>query len=229
MSASRSTSQAEDPAVPRRGQPQPLDLVAAVVHGHVALGPGLGPLHRPAELARDQQRQHLFRGDLELRPEAAAHVRRDHPQLVLGDAGDEREHDPQHVRDLRGRPQGVLVGDRGAHHRARLHGRRDQPLLPVGALQYDRRVAERGLQVAVVERPGERLVPGLVDFRGSRASIAASMSSTGSSGSYVTSISSTRVGGGVLVAGDDGRRRSRRRTARCRRPSTGGRGSRCPG
>ena len=156
--------EAEDAPVRGSRQPQPLDLVTAVVHGHVALGPGLRPLHRAAELAREQQREHLFRGDLELRAEAAAHVRRDHPQLVLGDAGDEREHDAQHVRDLGGGPHRVLVADRGADHGPRLHRGRDQPLLPVGALDHHGRVAERGVQVAVGERPGERLVPGLVDL-----------------------------------------------------------------
>ena len=86
MSASRSTVQPADPAVAVGRDPDALDLVAAVVHGQVALAAGLGPLDRLADLAGDQHGEHLLGGDLELGAEAAADVGRDHPQLVLGDA-----------------------------------------------------------------------------------------------------------------------------------------------
>ena len=102
MSASRSTSQAADPAVAVGGDPDPLPLVPAVVHGQVALGAGLGPLDRLADLAADQDREYLFRGDLELGPEAAADVRRDDPDVLLGNAEEGRQREPQHVRDLGG-------------------------------------------------------------------------------------------------------------------------------
>ena len=193
-----------DAAVGVGGEPQPLDLVAAVMDGHVALGPGLRPLHRAAELAREQQREHLFRGDLQLRAEAAAHVRRDDPQLVLGYAGDEGEHDPQHVRDLGGRPHRVLVGDGRADHGPRFHGRRDQPLLTVGALDHHRRVTERGVYVPVAERPGERLVPGRVQLHGavreSRLHVEHRLKRL-----VVHVDELERVGGGVAVAGDHAR------------------------
>ena len=107
------------------------------------------------ELARDDERQHLLGGHLQLRPEAAAHVRGDHPQLVLGDAGDDGEHDPQDVRDLGRGPDGVLVGHRGRDHGARLHRARDEPLLAVGALDDYRRVGEGRVDVAIAERPGD--------------------------------------------------------------------------
>ena len=82
--------QAAQPAVPVGGDPDPLPLVPAVVHGQVALAARLGPLDRPAELAGDQHREHLFGGDLELGAEAAAHVGRDDPDVLLRDAGDQR-------------------------------------------------------------------------------------------------------------------------------------------
>ena len=63
-----------------------------------------------------------------------------------------RQHDPQHVRDLGGRPQRDLAAHVGRHHRPRLHRARDQPLLPVGALDDHRGVAERRVQVPVGQR-----------------------------------------------------------------------------
>ena len=73
---------------------------------------------------------------------------------------DKRE--PQHVRDLGRRPERDLVADPLRDHRARFHRARDQPLLPVVALEHDRRVAEGGVHVAVGEDPLVALVAGLV-------------------------------------------------------------------
>ena len=162
MSASRSTDRPRSLLVPVRGDPDPLPLVPAVVHGEVALTARLGPLDRPAELAGDQQGEHFLRGDLELGAEPAAHVRRDHPDVLLRDAGDQGQHDPQHVRDLGGRPQRELAAHAAAHHRARLHGAGDQPLLPVVPLEHHLGAGERRVDVAVAEHPLEALVPGLV-------------------------------------------------------------------
>ena len=156
--------QAAEPAVAVGRDPDPLPLVAAVVHGHVALAAGLGPLDRQAQLTGDQDGQHLFRRDLELRSEAAADVRRDNPDVLFTDAGDQGEHDPQHVRDLGRRPQRELPADAGADHRARLHRGRDQPLLAVGTFDHDGRVAEGGVYVALGEGPLEALVARLVDL-----------------------------------------------------------------
>ena len=94
--------QAADPAVVVRGQLDVLPLVPAVVHGHVALGPGLGPLDRPPQLAGDQQGEHFFGGDLQFGPEPTAHVGGDDAQVLLPDAGHQGQHDPEHVRDLGG-------------------------------------------------------------------------------------------------------------------------------
>ena len=144
--------QAADPAVGVSGEPQLLPLVPAVVHGHVALAAGLGPLDRPPELAGDQDGQHLFGRHLQLRAEPAADVRRDNPQVLLRDPRHQGQHDAENVRDLGRGPQRELAAHARADHRARLHRRRDQPLLAVGALQDDRSVMERGVHVALAEQ-----------------------------------------------------------------------------
>ena len=82
-----------------------MDLVAAVHGGLVPLAAALGPLDRSAEPLRDDQREDLLRVHVELAAEATADVRRDHPDLLLRDAGDQGQHDPQDVRDLRRRVQ----------------------------------------------------------------------------------------------------------------------------
>jgi hypothetical protein len=51
-------------------------------------------------LAGHQYGQHLFGRDLQLGSETAADVGRDHPDVLLGDAGHQGQHDPEHVRDL---------------------------------------------------------------------------------------------------------------------------------
>jgi hypothetical protein len=89
---------------------------------------------------------------------------------VLGDAGDERQHDPQDVRDLGGRVDRELVGggDRRDDDPARLHRVGDQPLLDVAAVEDDLRGRLGGGVVAAGERPEEALVRpgGRVDQRG---------------------------------------------------------------
>ena len=162
------------------------DVVAAVRVGQEGLGAVAGPFHRAADLLGGPDADRLLGVDEDLRAEAAADVRRDDPQLVLGrDADEGREHEPRHVRVLAGRVEreglraGVIVADRGA----RLHRVRDQPVVDDLDLGDMRCVGEgrvgRGLvaQVPVehrvvrarrrapAERPGGRL--GSVDHRGS--------------------------------------------------------------
>ena len=155
--------EAADPAVAVRREPKPLPLVAAVVHGHVAFAAGLGPLDRPAQLAGDQHGQHLFGRDLQLGPEAAA--RRPGAMTRMFCSGM-----PVTRASMTRSTCGTCVADQSvnsppttrADHRARLHRGRDQPLLPVGALDHDRRVAERRVQVALREDEVEALVARLV-------------------------------------------------------------------
>ena len=165
MSASRSTDRPRSLAVRVRHQPDPLQLVAAVVHRQVALAARLGPLHWPTDSAREQHRQYLFGGELQLGPERPADIRRHHAQVLLRDAEDRREQEPYHVRDLGGRPERDLVAHLLADHRARFHRFRDQPLLAVGPLHHYWRLAERLVEIAVGQDPLIGLVPRLVHLR----------------------------------------------------------------
>ena len=132
--------QPAQPAVPVRRDLDPLPLVPAVVHGHVALAARLGPLDRPAELAGDQQGQHFLGRHLQLRAETAAHVRRDHPEVLLGDAGT-RASIPAARAGSGWRTTACTHRRPAADHRARFHGAGDQPLLAVVALDHHRHVA----------------------------------------------------------------------------------------
>ena len=105
--------------------------------GHDRLGAGLGELHRPAQAPGDQEGHQLLGGELQLAAEAAADVRRDHPDLGLGDPGHQGQQDPQDVRHLGGRPHGDLLTGRVDDGRARLHERRNQPLLAEPPLDHD--------------------------------------------------------------------------------------------
>ena len=126
-----------------------------------------------------------------LPPKPPPDVGGDHPQLVLGDAGDQRQHHPEDVRDLGGGPHRVVVALRLDDDRARLHERRDQPLLDEPPADDDLGVGE-GL-VGVRARAGlagvEDEVEALVGRRCGRGrgraswAVASSMSSTTGSGS----------------------------------------------
>ena len=143
--------EAEQRAVGLRGDLDVLDLVAAVDGGLVVLAARLGPLDRAAELLGDDEGEHLLGVDVELEAEAAADVGRDDADLVLADAGDQREHDAQDVRDLGGGVDGVLVGrgDGRDDDGARLHRRAHEALLLEAALDDDG-VGVRGERLVVV-------------------------------------------------------------------------------
>ena len=93
---------------------------------------GLAQLHRRGE---DED---LLGRDLQLPAEPAADVRGDHPQLVLRNARGGGRQRLEDVRDLRRRPHGELLAGRVDDHRARLHERRDEPLLAEPAADDDR-------------------------------------------------------------------------------------------
>ena len=107
---------------------------------HVVLRTRLDPLHRTVELAAQRERERLLGVDVELRSEAAAHVRRDDPQLVLRDPGRDREADPRDVRDLRRRGEGELARRRASVRQAPtgFHRVRDQTRLRVPLLDDHR-------------------------------------------------------------------------------------------
>ena len=103
------TWQRGDRAVALGAERHVVDLVAAVVARRHVLRARLDPLDRAAEPLGERQHQHLLAVGLELRAEAAAHVGRDHAQLVLRDAEHAGEDEARDVRDLGGRVERQLV------------------------------------------------------------------------------------------------------------------------
>ena len=155
-------AQREDPPVPGRGDLALHHVVAGEPGGHEVLGPVLGPLHRPAGEHRADDRADVAGVDRHLVAEAAADVRRDHPDPVLGDAGEHRVQRAVRVRCLGGRPEGellldpVVVGDRPAGlQRRRVHAWEhhllaDDDLGPVEHRRGGRRVAGLPVEAVVV-------------------------------------------------------------------------------
>ena len=108
------------------------DVVAAVRVGLEGVDALAGPLDGPAELPGGPGQDRLFRVVRDLRAEAAAHVGRHDPQLVLGKAEDEgAEEEAGQVGVLAGCVEGVLAG-RGVvvgDRRARLDRVGDQAVV----------------------------------------------------------------------------------------------------
>src|SRR5260370_10735739 len=65
-----------------------LNLIATVNRREVALTPRLRPLHRAAEPSRNRERERFLGIHVQLRPETAAYVARDHAQPRLHASGD---------------------------------------------------------------------------------------------------------------------------------------------
>ena len=137
----------EDAAVLGPGERAVVEHASAMDRRHVVLRPRLDPLHRTVELAAQRERERLLGVDVELRSEAAAHVRRDDPQLVLRDPGRDREADPRDVRDLRRRGERELARRRASVRQAPtgLHRVRDQTRLRVPLLDDHRGGVEDAL------------------------------------------------------------------------------------
>ena len=166
MSARRCTRTAVTLPFVVGGQLHVLDLAAALDGGVGVLAAALGPPGRHPELPGHRQGDELLGVDVELRAEAAADRRGDHPQLVLGHAGGGGQHHLEDVGDLRGRPHRVLaaVGLGHDRHAAGLHGRRDQALLEVALLDGVGGVGEGGVDGVLVR--DQRPVVGLVGAEG---------------------------------------------------------------
>ena len=143
--------------------------------------------------------QHVAGVDADLVAEAAADVGRDHPDLVLGEAGDQRVERAVRVRRLRGRPDRQLAGDL-VHVGDRCRRSPSAPGAPAGrACPARRRPRPRRTprRSAPCRRPPSRRCgcrSGPRCRRGSPARPASSAvraSTTAGSGSYSTSISSS--------------------------------------
>ena len=77
-------------------------VVAGEARGDEVAGAVLDPLHGPPDQERRRRGDDVAGVDRHLVAEAAAQVGRDDPDLVLGQAGHEREERAVHVRGLRG-------------------------------------------------------------------------------------------------------------------------------
>ena len=148
---------ADDRAVLLRGHLDVLDVIAAVDRAAVVLGPRLGPLDRAAALLRREDHHRVLGIVRDLAAEAAAHLGRDDADLVLGDAGVEREQEADDVRVLGRHPERDLAGRRPVlgERRARLHRVRNQALVddPLGDDHVGR--LEGGIHVAALDLPRE--------------------------------------------------------------------------
>ena len=85
---------------------RPDHLVERLGGGHEVLAPVAHPLDGPPEAAGEEGDEHLLAVERDLRPEAAADVRRHHPEAVAGKVERLREHVPDDPRDLGARVQG---------------------------------------------------------------------------------------------------------------------------
>ena len=174
----------EDAPVARRREPRVVRLLARLVGARDELGPGLDPLHRPAEADREQRDEHVLRVDAFLRAEPAAGVGRDDAHALDRQPDARGDGAAQVIGRLVRRPdgqalrRGVVLGAEPARlDRHRRHA-------PVGRVILDdhRGLGERAIDVADdladapddVARPGVHLGrPGAhrrlgVDHRGQR-------------------------------------------------------------
>ena len=147
------TRQRGERPVALRAERHVVDLVAAVVARRHVLRARLDPLHRPAQPLREREDEHLLAVGLELRAEAAAHVGRDHAQLVLGDAEHAGEDEARDVRDLGRRIERELVAADLADRAARLDRRARGAVVHEAVLDRDLRLGEPGVDVAARRRP----------------------------------------------------------------------------
>jgi hypothetical protein len=94
------------------------DLVTPLVGDRHVLRARLRPLDRKAELARRPAGEQLLAVDLQLLAEAAADVGRDHADVILAEAEQQRHEQPDEVGNLRRGVQrqrpGTVVGDDAA-------------------------------------------------------------------------------------------------------------------
>ncbi len=138
-----------------------LHVVAAVDRGLVVLRPVFRPLDRPAEIHRGETHQRFVGIRRDLAAEPAAHLERDHPELMLRDLEHQRAEEPVDVRVLAGDPEGQLTASLvvARHGRAGLHRGRQQPLVHNALLDRHLGAPECRVRVAAGHHPGEREVP----------------------------------------------------------------------
>ena len=151
-----------DPALGVGGQLHVLDEAAAVDRRHPRLAAGLGPPGGDAQAPRQRHGEELLGVDVQLGAEPAADGRGDHPHLLFRHAIGDGDHHLEDVGDLRGRVEREVaaVRRRDGDDAAGLHGRRDEPLVPVALVHDVGRVGKGALDRLGVgrQRPGEAAV-----------------------------------------------------------------------
>jgi hypothetical protein len=91
----------DDGAIPPESDPRVMRLIAVGGRCQKMLAAGLDPLHRPSESARRGWHDHVFRVDVTLDTEPAAHLGDDDTHPVLGKTegtGDAASHGERHLR-----------------------------------------------------------------------------------------------------------------------------------
>jgi hypothetical protein len=143
-------------------------VVAAVDRALVILSPVLGPFHRaPGGLGAERD-DGLVGVERNLAPEPAAHLRRDDPHLMLGDAGHDRHQKPGNVGVLGRVPDGQIArtGVELRDHSSGFERIRDQPLVDEPLREHDPPALglpeRRGRGLRVAERPGKGKIAGHV-------------------------------------------------------------------
>jgi len=119
-------AQAQDGAVAPAGDLDIAGCLARVVDGHQVLAAVLGPLHRPAAMARRERDQKIFRIEFAARAKAAADVVLDHVDGVFGEPhllGEDATIGEQHFCRARHRQPAACRIPFG-EHAARLHRQR---------------------------------------------------------------------------------------------------------
>src|SRR5918995_1732870 len=129
------------------------DVVAAVSVAEEGFSAVRGPLYRPADLLRRPDADRLLRVNEDLGAEAAADIRGDHPELVLGrDADEGREHEAGDVRILARGVEGVGLLARLvlADRRAWLNRVRDEAVVDEIELRHLLRLGGGGVDGGLV-------------------------------------------------------------------------------
>ena len=133
------------------------DMIAPVRRRQIILLPLLNPLHRHPQLLRHHKRDDLLRVQVKLAPEPAPDIRRNHPYLMLRMPRNQRQQQPNQMRNLRRRPHRHMISPRIIirHNRPPLHRIRNQPLIHNPLRNPHLRALPRSLNIAACNLPLE--------------------------------------------------------------------------
>ena len=143
---------AENRAVFLGGDFVVIHVAAAVNSASEVFATALDPLHRLADLHRDETHQGLFGVNVQLAAESAADFGRNHAQPVFFQAEHLRHQRPHQMGNLRGcvQREGAIARQPLRDHASGFHGGRDQPLAGDALLDDHFGFGERLVDVAAV-------------------------------------------------------------------------------